>query len=199
MAGFTNTVLAPFTVKGFYLLTWGTALGSNVWNTVVSDMGMVRDYADRRNLLVSCHSLPPTRLTTCIARNNVTILPTTPTLHSPPQSGYKTYKSLPRQTFGTLQSRLQPLYFSFQTLTSATLLLTHLWFHPALISSPLVEPHWATCEEGRQGLLIVAALASSAVNWLIVGPWASSVMFERHRLERVEGKEYDEPNVSVVW
>jgi len=49
-------VLAPFTVKGFYLLTWGTALGSNVWNTVVSDMGMVRDYADRRNLLVSSHS-----------------------------------------------------------------------------------------------------------------------------------------------
>lgn len=28
--------LAPFTLKGFYLLTWGNALGSNVWNTVVS-------------------------------------------------------------------------------------------------------------------------------------------------------------------
>lgn len=28
--------LAPFTLKGFYLLTWGNALGSNVWNTIVS-------------------------------------------------------------------------------------------------------------------------------------------------------------------
>ncbi|EJT48361.1 hypothetical protein A1Q1_02644 [Trichosporon asahii var. asahii CBS 2479] len=26
--------LAPFTLKGFYLLTWGNALGSNVWNTI---------------------------------------------------------------------------------------------------------------------------------------------------------------------
>jgi hypothetical protein len=30
-----QTVLAPFTMKGFYLLTWGTALGTNVWNTMV--------------------------------------------------------------------------------------------------------------------------------------------------------------------
>jgi hypothetical protein len=30
-----SSALAPFTVKGFYLLTWGTALGSNVWSTVV--------------------------------------------------------------------------------------------------------------------------------------------------------------------
>lgn len=36
MSGLFNSALAPFTVKGFYLLTWGTALGSNVWNTVVS-------------------------------------------------------------------------------------------------------------------------------------------------------------------
>lgn len=27
--------LAPFTLKGFYLLTWGTALGSNVYKTLV--------------------------------------------------------------------------------------------------------------------------------------------------------------------
>jgi hypothetical protein len=34
--GYFQSALAPFTVKGFYLLTWGTALGSNVWNTAVS-------------------------------------------------------------------------------------------------------------------------------------------------------------------
>ena len=34
--GLLQLALKPFTVKGFYLLVWGTALGSNVWNTVVS-------------------------------------------------------------------------------------------------------------------------------------------------------------------
>ncbi|CAD6567664.1 MAG: hypothetical protein TREMPRED_003810 [Tremellales sp. Tagirdzhanova-0007] len=133
-----QSALAPFTMKAFYLLTWGTAIGSNVWSTI----------------------------------------------------------SLPRTTFGTLQGRLTPLYFSFQTLSTATLLLTHLWFHPALISSPLVEPHWATCEEGRQGLLILASVVPSLLNWVLVGPMATDVMLERHRLERLESKEYDEPNPS---
>ncbi|WVN87769.1 uncharacterized protein L203_102964 [Cryptococcus depauperatus CBS 7841] len=121
--------LAPFTLKGFYLLTWGTALGSNIYKTL---------------------------------------------------SGYRTFKVLPRQTFGTLQSHLTPLYFSFSSLTTSALLLTHLYFHPSLISSPRVEPHWLTCEEGRQGLLIIGALIPQLLNWL----------------ERVEGKEYDEPYPS---
>ncbi|KAL1406040.1 hypothetical protein Q8F55_007723 [Vanrija albida] len=36
MSGVINKALAPFTLKGFYLLTWGTALGTNVWQTVSS-------------------------------------------------------------------------------------------------------------------------------------------------------------------
>ncbi|AFR96000.1 hypothetical protein J008_03892 [Cryptococcus neoformans] len=137
--------LAPFTLKGFYLLTWGTALGSNVYKTL---------------------------------------------------SSYRIFRALPRQTFGTLQSHLTPLYFSFSSITTSALLLTHLYFHPSLISSPRVEPHWLTSEEGRQGLLIVAGLVPQVLNWLVVGPLANSVVFERHRLERVEGKEYDEANPS---
>ncbi|OCF31397.1 hypothetical protein I317_05955 [Kwoniella heveanensis CBS 569] len=140
-----QSALAPFTLKGFYLITWGTALGANVWNTI---------------------------------------------------SGFRTYKTLPRQTFGTLQSRLTPLYFTFSTLSTATLLLTHLYFHPGLISSPRVEPHWATSEAGHQGFLILAALIPQVLNLLVVGPWTSEVMFQRHRQERVESKEYDEAGVS---
>ncbi|WVQ81552.1 hypothetical protein IAT38_003676 [Cryptococcus sp. DSM 104549] len=140
-----NQALAPFTLKGFYLITWGTALGANVYKTL---------------------------------------------------SSYRTYKTLPRQTFGTLQSRLTPLYFSFSTLTTSALLLTHLYFHPSLISSPRVEPHWLTSEQGRQGLLIIAGLIPQAINWLVVGPLANDLVFKRHRQERVESKEYDEPNVS---
>jgi hypothetical protein len=130
-----------------------------------------------------------------ISRTRISI-PTLPPTHPPLQAGYRTYKTLPRQTFGTLQSRLTPLYFSFTTLSTATLLLTHLWFHPSLISSPTVKPHWLTSEEGRQGLCILAALVPQAINWLFVGPKTTEVMFERHRLERLESKEYDEPNVS---
>lgn len=36
-----------------------------------------------------------------------------------------------------------------------------------------------------------------AVNWLYAGPKATETMFERHRLERLEGKGYDEANVSL--
>ncbi|KAK4684352.1 hypothetical protein P7C73_g5830, partial [Tremellales sp. Uapishka_1] len=141
-----QSALAPFTLKGFYLLTWGTVLGANVWNTL---------------------------------------------------AGVRQYQSLPRETFGTLQSRLQPLYFSTSTAITSTLLLTHLYFHPSLISSPRVEPHWASSEQGIQGLLIIASLVPNLVNWLVVGPKATEIMFERHRLEKIEGKEYDEPNPSA--
>jgi hypothetical protein len=78
------------------------------------------------------------------------------------------------------------------------LLLTHLYFHPALISSssffgPL---NWRSSEEGRQGLLILGALVPQAVNWFYAGPKATEKMFARHRLEKMEGKSYDEASVS---
>ncbi|ODN74633.1 hypothetical protein L202_06982 [Cryptococcus amylolentus CBS 6039] len=137
--------LAPFSLKGFYLLTWGTALGANVYKTLAA---------------------------------------------------YKTYRVLPRQTFGTLQSQLTSTYFSFSSLTTSALLFTHLYFHPSLISSPRVPPHWLTSEEGRQGLFIIAGLVPQLLNWLVVGPLATSSTFERARLERVDGKDYDAENPS---
>ncbi|WVQ75451.1 hypothetical protein IAR50_005076 [Cryptococcus sp. DSM 104548] len=139
--------LAPFTLKGFYLLTWGTALGANVYKTLAS---------------------------------------------------YKTFRALPRQTFGTLQAQLTPTYFAFSSLTTSALLLTHLYFHPSLISSPRVPPHWLTSEEGQQGLFIIAGLVPQLLNWLVVGPLATSTVFDRHRQERVEGKDYDAENPSAA-
>jgi len=112
------------------------------------------------------------------------------------QSGVRTFQSLPRQTFGTLQARLTPFYFSTSTILTSTLLLTHLYFHPSLISAPTVKPHWHSSEEGRQGLLIVAGLVPQLLNLIWFGPQATKVMFERHRLEKMEGKEYNEANVS---
>lgn len=39
-------------------------------------------------------------------------------------------------------------------------------------------------------------LVPQLLNLLVFGPGATKVMFERHRLERLEGKEYTEANVS---
>jgi len=114
------------------------------------------------------------------------------------QSGVRTFQSLPRQTFGTLQARLTPFYFSTSTILTSTLLLTHLYFHPSLISAPTVKPHWHSSEEGRQGLLILAGLVPQLLNLIWFGPQATKVMFERHRLEKLEGKEYNDANVISV-
>jgi hypothetical protein len=46
--------------------------------------------------------------------------------------------------------------------------------------------------------MIVAGLVPQLLNLLFFGPQATKVMFERHRLERLEGKEFDEPNVSSL-
>ena len=106
------------------------------------------------------------------------------------------YNLLTPQVFGTLQSRLTPTFYAIQTGLTSALLLTHLYFHPGLISSPRVPPHWVSSEEGHQGLFILGALVPSIINWAIVGPLSVSSMFEKHRLERVEGKSAKDPNVS---
>ncbi len=45
---------------------------------------------------------------------------------------------------------------------------------------------------GVRYALLIMQLAS----WLYVGPKTTEVMFERHRLERLEDKQYDDPSVS---
>lgn len=45
-------------------------------------------------------------------------------------------------------------------------------------------------------MLIVAGLVPQLLNLIWFGPQATKVMFERHRLEKMEGKEYNEANVS---
>ena len=58
-----QTALAPFTLKGFYLLTWGSALGSNVWNiivryrlhsgTILTRLSLLLTYLSLRRLFLS--------------------------------------------------------------------------------------------------------------------------------------------------
>ena len=56
----SSSILAPFTLKGFYLLTWGTALGTNVWNSAVSGLCSMLDCQEGIKLtIVSPHPIPP--------------------------------------------------------------------------------------------------------------------------------------------
>ncbi|KAH8923426.1 hypothetical protein BT69DRAFT_1202880, partial [Atractiella rhizophila] len=103
------------------------------------------------------------------------------------------FKSLPRQMFGTLQSRQFPAYFAAQTLSSVYLLAFFYYSSPDLLHlySPLQD------ERTFNFYLIAAGMLGTAVtNRLIVGPWTNGIMKERHKLERAEGKSYTDKDVS---
>ncbi|RSH78927.1 uncharacterized protein EHS24_001850 [Apiotrichum porosum] len=131
MAGIVHQALAPFTLKGFYLLTWGAALGTNLWQSL---------------------------------------------------SSIEQLKSLSRDQFVSLQSKVAPAYFATSTALTGTLLLTHLYFHPSLLSSPLKSPHWYQLEEGVQAILIATAFVPQLIN-LLVRPQDSGPSLEKGAAE----------------
>lgn len=123
------------------------------------------------------------------------------------------YRTLPRQQFGNLQSKLFPHYFRLQSIGSLALLGL---YHRA---GKLVK------SDRNMWVLSVMAVTSS-LNWIIVGPWATgkpprfptklskldspqrlkeltflyeslAVMKKRHRRERIEGKDYNAADVSL--
>ncbi|GAW03404.1 Transmembrane protein 205 [Lentinula edodes] len=44
--------------------------------------------------------------------------------------------------------------------------------------------------------ILFSVLISQGINYTVIGPLTSRTMFERHRLEKEEGKAYNEPGVS---
>ncbi len=112
--------------------------------------------------------------------------------------------AVPRQTFGLLQSRLVPVYFGLSTLISASLLTLELKLRPSLYTA-LKRTPIATVRElfdagkfaPRQiltstvGLVAISGLGH-LVNGLVVSPKTTQVMFRRHRLERIEGRRFEE-------
>lgn len=102
--------------------------------------------------------------------------------------------TVPRQVFGNLQSRQFPIFFAYSTLVSLGLLTLDLKLRPALLTSFKHAPfqtlkalNTSTFWGSTAGLSVVTGLVH-AVNGLVVTPKASECMFERHRLERIEGK-----------
>ncbi|KAI0662536.1 hypothetical protein C8Q70DRAFT_1051167 [Cubamyces menziesii] len=103
------------------------------------------------------------------------------------------FKTLPRQQFGTLQHRTFPIYFVISIALSSGLLGLWVYSHPSVLTnylSPL---------EGdvAQAYALAAVVLSQAANHAVIGPLTSKTMFQRHKLEKMEGKAYNEPTVSA--
>lgn len=110
--------------------------------------------------------------------------------------GPVTFKTVPRQTFGLMQSKIFPFYFALGTIIPT-----------ALIGNlALAQGGFSNLPTFPVVTLAISAVAN-AVNWLFLGPKATEIMFERHRLEREEGvdaykdkdKVSEEESAADVW
>ncbi|KAK9899493.1 hypothetical protein P389DRAFT_191814 [Cystobasidium minutum MCA 4210] len=111
-------------------------------------------------------------------------------------SGVIAYKTLPRQQFGNLQSKLFPAYFTINSYLSSIMVANWLYFHPNTLSSMLKLDRTRSGDVFNGWVLVAGALGTSLTNLLVVTPWTSKLMFQRHRLEKQEGKSYSDPTAS---
>jgi hypothetical protein len=96
-------------------------------------------------------------------------------------NGPLAYKTLPRQQFGALQKRLFPTFFALQTVTAGICTYTSL------------RSSYTTWNE-VYALAIVAA--TGFLNLVLVGPWTTSIMDKRHKLERSTNTKYTDAEIS---
>ncbi|KAF8202934.1 hypothetical protein BJ912DRAFT_1052955 [Pholiota molesta] len=107
--------------------------------------------------------------------------------------GVIAYKSLPRHQFGALQHKTFPVYFVISIALSTTLLSVWILKHPDVLVY-LARPNVA---DVAQVYALGIVLLSQASNYFVVGPMTSKIMFQRQKLEKEEGKTYNEPGVSA--
>eukprot|EP00889_Picochlorum_renovo_P005416 jgi/Picre1/32446/NNA_007792.t1 len=98
--------------------------------------------------------------------------------------GLVAFKTLARQTFGKLQSKLFPKYFALTGAAPGLMLAT---LHYLTGGAPPVT------EVRLLGISVACAVA----NLLVAEPAATSVMFERYALENAEG-ERDEGRIAAL-
>ncbi|KAJ3257535.1 hypothetical protein HK103_004444 [Boothiomyces macroporosus] len=90
------------------------------------------------------------------------------TLHTSFVAGIIQFRTLPRPTFGNLQAKQFPVYFSIQAAAFALLNLTTY----KLMKCPFTKA------------LNVVGLSLALLNLVFIGPWANKVMVERHEKEK---------------
>ncbi|KAJ7693666.1 hypothetical protein B0H17DRAFT_1059434 [Mycena rosella] len=106
--------------------------------------------------------------------------------------GVIAYRTLPRAQFGALQHKTFPVYFVLSIALGSTLL--GLW----TLDHPVVLTHYASplVADVFQAYTLISVILSQASNYFVVGPLTSKTMFERMRMEKDEGKTYNESGVS---
>jgi len=101
-------------------------------------------------------------------------------------------RTLPRHQFGALQHKTFPVYFFLSIVISSALLSIWIWKHPDVLQQ-LSQPNVA---DVTQAYALGTVLLSQATNYLIISPLTSQTMFQRHKLEKEEGRVYTDPEVS---
>ncbi|KAH7929388.1 hypothetical protein BV22DRAFT_1029634 [Leucogyrophana mollusca] len=107
--------------------------------------------------------------------------------------GIIAFRSLPRHQFGALQHRTFPVYFTSSLGLSATLLALWTYTHQDVLSN-LSRPYLA---DVAQVYTLGSVIGLQGINQFVVGPLTSKTMFVRHKLEKEEGKSYNDPDVSA--
>jgi len=107
--------------------------------------------------------------------------------------GVIAYKTLPRQHFSVLQHKTFPIYFVLSIFLSSSLLAIWIHKHPDVLVY-LARPNVG---DVAQVYALGTVLFSQALNYFVIGPLTSKTMFQRQRLEKEEGKLYNEAGVSA--
>ncbi|KAJ3555858.1 hypothetical protein NP233_g12107 [Leucocoprinus birnbaumii] len=106
--------------------------------------------------------------------------------------GIIAFRTLPRQQFGALQHKIFPVYFVQTIALTSGLLTKWIYSHPD-VTTHIAKP-WVA--EVAQVYALGSVLAAQGANYFIIGPMTSRTMFQRHKLEKEEGKQYSDPGVS---
>ncbi|TEB35101.1 hypothetical protein FA13DRAFT_1728902 [Coprinellus micaceus] len=106
--------------------------------------------------------------------------------------GVIAFRALPRQQFGALQHKTFPVYFVQSIILSGSLLAIWIQKHPHVVQNAF-KPWFL---DVAQAYALAIVLIGQGLNYFVVGPMTSKLMFKRHKLEKEEGKAYNEPGVS---
>ncbi|KAF5356054.1 hypothetical protein D9756_004186 [Leucocoprinus leucothites] len=107
--------------------------------------------------------------------------------------GIIAFKTLPRQQFGALQHKVFPIYFVQTILLTSALLTKWIYSHPDVVTH-IAKP-WVA--DVAQVYALGSVVVAQGANYFIIGPMTSRTMFQRHKLEKEESKQYNDPAASA--
>jgi len=107
--------------------------------------------------------------------------------------GIIAYKTLPRQQFASLQHHTFPVYFKFNAIVSSGLLFAWIRNHSTIIAQLAHPTVPDVCQAYTLGVVAIA----HTLNIVWFGPATSKLLTARLKLEKEEGKDAHDPNVSA--